>query len=554
MIYSYESIFFKTQNMMKSRLIGLKDPTNGIDDENMVGLISKDEKKFYFSLDEVNEMYIIRQQIRSSGNDNYINVPKVSGAMFENIKAFFLNNNIAFDEMNDDEFFDLLSGAITVGFLRLVKYLIPEWADNRPFPGRPYRMGVANNLFIRLAAEIGHKKAVKLLLTQAEVDPSAKDNAAIKFAAKLGHSKVVKLLLKDERVDPSAENNAAIQFAAQRGHSEVVEILLKDKRVDIEKLEPYLENEDIESIYDRYVQKKKQKTKQTETYTYENKIELYWFVNTPQTRRSSRLSKSARSSMQQAMEYQLRNVNYTVSNPSDWDEIRQQEVDAVAHLNAFTNEELGSDASIQIKNISQLNLPFQIFSKIQSLSKPNYAMNTFLATNTRRQLNEEGKVTSTAILTGILFTLESDAVYIEYITRFYQGCAFQFEIEEKECDTYEKFNEEVGDLFSFVISQLKNIGDPKTIRIQLVSEGSIQLIQKHLLQKYFKLWHKEPGTVLGWQTFPLKYLEFQMCSQCVDYISAVKWENQDRYSFCSEECARLKWKSINATQFATERE
>jgi len=501
---------------MKSRLIGLKDSTNGIDDENVVGLISKDKTKFRFTLEQANEMRFVKKKIESSGNDNYIDVPSVSDADFRNIEAFFSHNNIAFNEMNNDEFLNLLQSAIKLVFVRLIIYLMPEWVSNRPFPGRE------------------------------TIDLSVSNNLLIKLAASSGNEKVVEHLLEYENVDPSAEDNAAIRLAAQRGHLKVLELLLEDKRVNIEKLEPYLDNEDIKSIYDKYTKQKKQKTKQTETYTYENKIELYWLLNAKKRRKST---------MQQSMEYELRNVEYTVSYPSDWVAIEQKENDAWDFLDHFSG--LGGDAFKQFKNISQLNLSFQILLRIQEISKNSqYTMNTFLATNTRRKLNTEGKVVSEAVLTGILFTLnlDSNSIEIDYITRFHQGIAFQLQIEKKGLDDYENFKEEVGELFSFVISQLKQIGTPnpetykrRTILIKLVSDGSKSLITRHLLKKYFKPWHKEPKTKSSWQTFPLKYLEFQMCSQCVDYISAVKWENQDRYSFCSEECARLKWESINGT-------
>jgi hypothetical protein len=85
---------------------------------------------------------------------------------------------------------------------------------------------------IRLSIGIGHVEAVRLLLNDPRVDPSADSNYAIRWASENGHVQVVKLLLNDPRVDPSAYNNHAIRSASWKGHVEVVKILQNDPRVN----------------------------------------------------------------------------------------------------------------------------------------------------------------------------------------------------------------------------------------------------------------------------------------------------------------------------------
>jgi ankyrin repeat protein len=83
-----------------------------------------------------------------------------------------------------------------------------------------------------VAAYIGFNDAVKLLLSDSRVDPSAWDNQAFIHASKYGSLEIVKLLLSDARVDPSARNNRALVDASQNGYLDIVKLLLKDDRVD----------------------------------------------------------------------------------------------------------------------------------------------------------------------------------------------------------------------------------------------------------------------------------------------------------------------------------
>jgi hypothetical protein len=85
---------------------------------------------------------------------------------------------------------------------------------------------------LREAAWSGFTDAVKLLLSDYRVDPSARDNWALIDAAKEGHLDIVKLLLSDDRVDPSDQDNQALINASQNGHLDIVKLLLADARVD----------------------------------------------------------------------------------------------------------------------------------------------------------------------------------------------------------------------------------------------------------------------------------------------------------------------------------
>ena len=97
-----------------------------------------------------------------------------------------------------------------------------------------------NNQAIQFASSKGRTEVVKLLLNYLAdkrretkvlpayvyaVDPSANNNMSIRGASMFGHTEVVKLLLENPRVDPSAKDNNAIKFASSNGHTEVVKIL-----------------------------------------------------------------------------------------------------------------------------------------------------------------------------------------------------------------------------------------------------------------------------------------------------------------------------------------
>jgi ankyrin repeat protein len=108
--------------------------------------------------------------------------------------------------------------AASSGFTDAVKLLL---LDARVDPSA----GTVNNAALICASRIGHSDIVKLLLTDARVNPSAGDNLALICASKEGHSDIVKTLLSDARVDPSARDNQALLLASQEGYLEIVELL-----------------------------------------------------------------------------------------------------------------------------------------------------------------------------------------------------------------------------------------------------------------------------------------------------------------------------------------
>jgi hypothetical protein len=59
------------------------------------------------------------------------------------------------------------------------------------------------------------------------IDPNAKNDFPIRIAAEMGHPKVPKLLMSDARVNPSAKCNRSIRLASECGHFKVVELLLR---------------------------------------------------------------------------------------------------------------------------------------------------------------------------------------------------------------------------------------------------------------------------------------------------------------------------------------
>ena len=81
------------------------------------------------------------------------------------------------------------------------------------------------NYALRQAASCGFTDAVKLLVSDDRVDPSARHNWALVLASRNGHLEIVKLLLSDARVDPSARDNGALRFASRNGHLEIVKLL-----------------------------------------------------------------------------------------------------------------------------------------------------------------------------------------------------------------------------------------------------------------------------------------------------------------------------------------
>jgi ankyrin repeat protein len=88
------------------------------------------------------------------------------------------------------------------------------------------------NVALEEAAWSGFTDAVKLLISDYGVDPSARNNYALINASEEGHLEIVKLLLLDARVDPSAGDNEALRLASDKGHLEIVKLLESHPRFE----------------------------------------------------------------------------------------------------------------------------------------------------------------------------------------------------------------------------------------------------------------------------------------------------------------------------------
>ena len=92
---------------------------------------------------------------------------------------------------------------------------------------------------LHLVSELGHEKAVMLLLKEDSIDVNAKDNhdrTSLTLAAMNGHAKVVDLLLKHPGIDVNCKDDhdqAALLLAARNGYEEVVDLLLKHPGIDV---------------------------------------------------------------------------------------------------------------------------------------------------------------------------------------------------------------------------------------------------------------------------------------------------------------------------------
>ncbi|KAJ3028228.1 UNVERIFIED_CONTAM: hypothetical protein HDU68_002156 [Siphonaria sp. JEL0065] len=86
--------------------------------------------------------------------------------------------------------------------------------DNRPF---------------RWAVALGWVDVATTLLTNTNVDPSARSNEAIRCAASNGDSKMVEVLIKDSRVDPTTHDNFPLEAAAH--HPKTLDILFQSDKI-----------------------------------------------------------------------------------------------------------------------------------------------------------------------------------------------------------------------------------------------------------------------------------------------------------------------------------
>jgi hypothetical protein len=164
----------------------------------------------------------------------------------------FLKNYIEEFKLNLNQ---VLSVAAGIGYTDAVKLLL---SDSRVDPS------AEDNEALRDAARNGHVEIVKLLLSDSRVDPSSWDNEALILAAGNVNVEVVKLLLSDSRVEPSARDNGALIYAASNGHTEVVKLLLPDSRLEVsaEMIQEFLSfaaGKEVKKLLKSYLKKKQSK-------------------------------------------------------------------------------------------------------------------------------------------------------------------------------------------------------------------------------------------------------------------------------------------------------
>lgn len=127
----------------------------------------------------------------------------------------------------------VLEGAIEQNHPEMVAYLIKNLID----PSKHNQTAIID------AASKGYAEVVKVLLTDARVDPSVQNNRPLLSAINhpddltgaigpVNYLEVVKLLLDHPKVKPSVPNNLPIILASGRGNLDMVKLLLSYKSVD----------------------------------------------------------------------------------------------------------------------------------------------------------------------------------------------------------------------------------------------------------------------------------------------------------------------------------
>jgi hypothetical protein len=196
-----------------------------------------------------------------------------------------------------------------------------------------------------------------------------------------------------------------------------------------------------------------------------------------------------------------------------------------------------------ISNMADANISTMILSTVSEMDDNGWDDEVYIVQHIRLKYMEDKQIT-VAIMGAILCRIEDKTLDISYITRFWQGIRFQIYEQEKTFETYERTS------FDQLLSKALEIGKENgatLLKIELITRGSKELIERHLLERYTqKLWHKPPKVKeYDAQYFPLKYLEYPLCNQCFSQIATVGWENHTLV-FCGKECAEKKWKVIGS--------
>ncbi|CAH6420583.1 Hypothetical protein POVR2_LOCUS198 [uncultured virus] len=83
-----------------------------------------------------------------------------------------------------------------------------------------------SDLLLRVACLRGNTELVKELVIKHNVDPSVMDQNAIMNACMKGHTKTVEFLLTDSRVDPTVRCDRAVRLAVFGEYYEISDLLL----------------------------------------------------------------------------------------------------------------------------------------------------------------------------------------------------------------------------------------------------------------------------------------------------------------------------------------
>lgn len=235
--------------------------------------------------------------------------------------------------------------------------------------------------------------------------------------------------------------------------------------------------------------------------------------------------------------------------------IPNQDQDLIRRMRALKNargvEDLTQSSNIRVMsemdNLASDGVSTAMTSKIRYLTNPNFESESkhYITQLTRKKLDKKGRVVDEAIILAIFYTIDEDddsIVYVNYISRFWQGIDFQLRIQKRDHNNYEKIRSDAA--FMHMLQKVKDFG-AKVLKIEIISEGSKQLVERHLGPSYSaKLWHRRPKVKDSTkQFFPLKYMEYRMCNQCLSKVATVAWKDPD-YAFCGKECAKIKWKSL----------
>jgi len=261
-----KNIFCGRICQIEYHFLGLK--TKDVDDPEIIGLQAQDgTTRIMLSLARARELKTVNRLLDDATSDDFIPLPSVDGPTLLRIQEFLETGTVETNNLADDAFSKLLMAANYLDFERLIHHLMPEWVNQREFPGPSELKGyipkalyffngnwynlrvnvtlmepflkyiralrlAGNQWQICFAVKNGELAIVKRLLQIPGVDPAVNDNYPIAIAAENGNLELVELLLSNPLVNPAARRNNAVVVAAKLGHSAVVERLLRDPRVN----------------------------------------------------------------------------------------------------------------------------------------------------------------------------------------------------------------------------------------------------------------------------------------------------------------------------------